>query len=103
MNTHRILLIILCCVNFTYKFAVAESATDYPSKPIHIIVPVAAGGNVDIVARTLGNEMSKILGQTVVVENKPSSASIVGTQYVAKQLRMATPCWRTRVHFLRLL
>ena len=47
-------------------------------------MPVAAGGNVDIVARTLGNELSKILGQTVIVENKPSAASIVGTQYVAK-------------------
>jgi len=62
----------------------AQNTADYPNKPIHIIVPVAAGGNVDIVARTLGNEMSKILGQSVIIENKPSSASIVGTQYVAK-------------------
>jgi len=84
MNTHRILLFLLCCLSLICNFAIAESVADYPSKPIHIIVPVAAGGNVDIVARTLGNEMSKILGQTVVIENKPSSASIVGTQYVAK-------------------
>jgi len=62
----------------------AQNTADYPNKPIHIIVPVAAGGNVDIVARTLGNEMTKILGQSVIIENKPSSASIVGTQYVAK-------------------
>jgi len=62
----------------------AQNTADYPNKPIHIIVPVAAGGNVDIVARTLGNEMSKILGQSVIIENKPSSASIIGTQYVAK-------------------
>jgi tripartite-type tricarboxylate transporter receptor subunit TctC len=65
-------------------FSFAQNTADYPNKPIHIIVPVAAGGNVDIVARTLGNEMSKILGQSVIIENKPSSASIVGTQYVAK-------------------
>jgi tripartite-type tricarboxylate transporter receptor subunit TctC len=64
--------------------AIAQNTINYPNKPIHIIVPVAAGGNVDIVARTLGAEMSKILGQTIIVENKPSSASIVGTQYVAK-------------------
>ncbi len=62
----------------------AQNTADYPNKPIHIIVPVAAGGNVDIVARALGNEISKILGQSVIIENKPSSASIIGTQYVAK-------------------
>jgi len=63
---------------------VSNTASNYPNKPIHIIVPVAAGGNVDIVARTLGVEISKLLGQSVIVDNKPSAASIVGTQYVAK-------------------
>jgi len=62
----------------------AENVADFPSRPIKIIVPVAAGGNVDIVARTVGNELTKILGQNVVIENRPSSASIVGTQLVAK-------------------
>ena len=62
----------------------AENVADFPSRPINIIVPVAAGGNVDIVARTVGNELTKILGQNVVIENRPSSASIVGTQLVAK-------------------
>jgi tripartite-type tricarboxylate transporter receptor subunit TctC len=84
MNTKGTLLIILWFTSLISSIVFAESVADYPSKPIHIIVPVAAGGNVDIVARTLGNELSKILGQTVIIENKPSSASIVGTQYVAK-------------------
>ncbi len=56
----------------------------YPSKSIRIIVPVAPGGNVDIVARTLAAELTKSLGQTVIVENRPSAASLVGTQLVAK-------------------
>ena len=56
----------------------------WPSRPIKIIVPVAAGGTVDIVARMLAQELSKGLGQSVVVENRPSSASLVGTQLVAK-------------------
>ena len=56
----------------------------WPSRPIKIIVPVAAGGTVDIVARMIAQEISKGLGQTVVVENRPSSASLVGTQLVAK-------------------
>jgi tripartite-type tricarboxylate transporter receptor subunit TctC len=80
-------MIRLLCLISSLSFSIlsfAQNTADYPNKPIHIIVPVAAGGNVDIVARTLGNEMSKILGQSVIIENKPSSASIVGTQYVAK-------------------
>ena len=56
----------------------------WPSRPIKIIVPVAAGGTVDIVARMLAQELSQSLGQSVVVENRPSAASLVGTQLVAK-------------------
>ena len=59
-------------------------AQGYPTKSIRIIVPVAPGGNVDIVARTLAAELTKSLGQTVIVENRPSAASLVGTQQVAK-------------------
>ena len=65
--------------------SLAAHAQDvWPSRPIKIIVPVAAGGTVDIVARMLAQEMSQSLGQSVVVENRPSAASLVGTQLVAK-------------------
>ena len=64
--------------------ALAQSPSNYPNKPIRIIVPVAPGGNVDIVARTLAAELTRSMGQTVIVENRPSAASIVGTQLVAK-------------------
>jgi tripartite-type tricarboxylate transporter receptor subunit TctC len=80
----RLVRSAIICLIFVHNFSFAQSISDYPNKPIHIIVPVAAGGNVDIVARTLGNEISKILGQSVIIENRPSAASIVGTQLVAK-------------------
>ena len=60
------------------------AATQYPAKPVRIIVPVAAGGNVDIVARTLAQRFSESLGQQVLVDNRPSASSLVGTQLVAK-------------------
>lgn len=81
----------------------AQSAGGYPNKPVRIIVPVAAGGNVDIVARAVAQELSKAWGQSVVVENRPSAASIVGTQLVAKPRPMATPCWRIPAPFLQRL
>src|SRR5712691_8814198 len=64
--------------------ALAQSTADYPHRAIRIIVPLAAGGNVDIVARTLADQISKNLGQPVLVENRPGASSLVGTQFVAK-------------------
>ena len=56
----------------------------YPNRVVKFIVPVAAGGTVDIVARTLAQRMTDALGHQVIVENRPSASSLVGTQVVAK-------------------
>ena len=57
-------------------------AQGYPAKSIRLIVPLAPGGNQDIVARAVAEEVSKVLGQQIVVENRPGSSAIVGTQSV---------------------
>ncbi|HET7766232.1 MAG TPA: tripartite tricarboxylate transporter substrate binding protein [Burkholderiales bacterium] len=57
---------------------------DYPSRAVRIIVPLAAGGNVDIVARTVAEHISRTLGEPVIVENRPGASSLVGTLLVAK-------------------
>jgi tripartite-type tricarboxylate transporter receptor subunit TctC len=56
----------------------------YPSKPVRIVVPLAAGGTGDTLARLTGEEMSKSLGVAFVVENKPGSGGLIGTDAVAK-------------------
>lgn len=61
----------------------AQSASNFPNKPIRLIVPVAAGGNVDLVARAIAEPLSKALGQQVIVENRPGASSLVGTMMVA--------------------
>jgi tripartite-type tricarboxylate transporter receptor subunit TctC len=55
----------------------------YPDRPIHLIVPFAAGGNADIVGRLVGDQMSKALGQPVVVENRGGSGGGIGALAVA--------------------
>jgi tripartite-type tricarboxylate transporter receptor subunit TctC len=57
----------------------------YPAKIIRIINPLAAGGNVDIVVRGVAEQMSKQLGQQVLVENRPSASALLGTRYVKGQ------------------
>jgi len=65
----------------------AASAQDFPTRPIRMIVPFAPGGGTDINARILADPMSRALGQTVVVDNRPGAGSIIGTDLAAK----ATP------------
>jgi tripartite-type tricarboxylate transporter receptor subunit TctC len=64
--------------------AAAAAAQAYPAKPIRVIVPVAAGGNQEITIRAVAEEMAKRLGQPLVVEARPSSSALVGTQFVAR-------------------
>ncbi len=59
-------------------------AQSYPSKPLHLIVPFAAGGTGDVLGRLLASKMSEGLGQPVVVEFKPGAGTTLGTDFVAK-------------------
>jgi tripartite-type tricarboxylate transporter receptor subunit TctC len=58
----------------------ASAQSPFPSRPVHIFVPYAAGGAVDILARTLGDVVSRQWGQSVVVENRPGAGGVVASQ-----------------------
>jgi tripartite-type tricarboxylate transporter receptor subunit TctC len=64
--------------------AAAQPAGWQPSKPIRIVVPYTPGGSSDIIARAISDPLSKALGQTVIVENKPGANGNTGTDAVAK-------------------
>ena len=64
--------------------SVACAQAPYPSKTIRIVVPLAPGGNVDLVARALAQTVSENIGQQIIIDNRPGASSLVGTQYVAK-------------------
>jgi tripartite-type tricarboxylate transporter receptor subunit TctC len=63
-------------------FSSCVLAQGFPSKPLRIIVPLVPGGNQDIVARAVAEELAKGLDQQVIVENRPGASAIVGTQFV---------------------
>jgi tripartite-type tricarboxylate transporter receptor subunit TctC len=70
---------------FTLSLACASAgAQAYPSHAIKLVVPYGVGGSADLYARLLGAKLQEILGQAVVIENKPGGGSIVGTDAVAK-------------------
>src|SRR5260221_7624597 len=56
----------------------------YPTKPIHMIIPFAPGGASDFVGRIMQPKMSELLGQPIIVENKPGAAGNIGAEYAAK-------------------
>lgn len=62
----------------------SHAQSNYPEKPIRIVVPFLPGGSPDVVARLIGDRMSRALGQPVVVENKPGANGIIGADTVAK-------------------
>ncbi len=62
----------------------AAAAQTYPSRPLRVIVPQPPGGGFDLVARTLSEPLGALLGQPVIVENRPGGGTTVGTDLVAK-------------------
>jgi tripartite-type tricarboxylate transporter receptor subunit TctC len=65
--------------------AQSDPAANYPNKPIRVIVPFAAGGGNDIFARLVGQKLGEILGQTLVIENRPAAGGRVAAEFVANQ------------------
>ena len=71
-------------VVFAALFAGAACAQPFPAKPVRIIIGVTAGGLSDTFARGLANELSKLWGQSVLVENRPGASDLVAAEVAAK-------------------
>ena len=82
MKKHFLRHIFLLAAGFLFtQFSVAQ---DWPSKPVRIVVPYPAGGGVDAAARLVGQHLSTVLGQTVVIEPKPGGGTVIGAEMVAR-------------------
>jgi tripartite-type tricarboxylate transporter receptor subunit TctC len=78
------LLLLACSVAAAAPVMAAESASAYPSKPIHLVLPFPPGGPTDTVSRALGEKLSKAWNVPVVIENRPGGNSFIATEAVAR-------------------
>jgi tripartite-type tricarboxylate transporter receptor subunit TctC len=77
-------LLLLLSPGFQLLSPTLAAADDLPKKPIRLIVPFPPGGPNDIIARVIGQRMSEMIGQPVVVDNRPGQGGVLGTDVVAK-------------------
>src|SRR5712672_3672171 len=88
----RMLLRIAALALSLCAIAPPVAAADYPDHAIKMIVPFAAGGGTDVLARIIAQNLNSRWGQPVVVENQPGASGGIGTRAVMKASPMATPC-----------
>lgn len=76
--------VIVAALLTTGLFSQQAALAQYPTKPVHIVVPYPAGGAVDAFARVLTQQLSEMWGQQVVVDNRPGASTMIGADQVAK-------------------
>ena len=87
LHLHQWIRLVITLVLLPSLHAISAPENDYPSRPIKIVIPFPAGGSTDAMARNLGPALGKVLGQSIVIENKSGASGTVGADFVAK----ATP------------
>jgi tripartite-type tricarboxylate transporter receptor subunit TctC len=80
----RWIILLASLVSLLAAIGATRAQDAFPSRPVHVLVPFAPGGAVDIVARTLGDELSNRWGRAVVVENRPGAGGVVASEAAAK-------------------
>ncbi len=83
MRAFAAIMRMLLPAALAFMLAAPVSAESFPSRPIHLILPYAPGGIIEFVGRTLAQHLGEVLGQPVVVEDRPGAGGIVGVDYVA--------------------
>ena len=83
MNRSKSVTCVLLWASLFLSLAAPARADDFPSRPVHLIIPYGPGGIVDFAGRELAQKLGNVLNQTVVPDNKPGAGGIVGVDYVA--------------------
>ena len=73
-------------VVFSVLASVAVNAADFPAKPIRVVVPWPAGGSTDTLARIVGQRLTTLVGQPIVIDNRGGASGTIGVDMVAKSI-----------------
>ncbi|MBI2296762.1 MAG: tripartite tricarboxylate transporter substrate binding protein [Betaproteobacteria bacterium] len=84
MNARVALSLLLAAACASGSAAALGQSRDFPSRPVRMIVPVPPGGSVDVVARILHHKLAEVMGQTIVVDNRPGASGNIGTELAAR-------------------
>jgi tripartite-type tricarboxylate transporter receptor subunit TctC len=84
MRLFKIIGFMWICVSALHANAQSAPTRDYPSHPIKMVVPYAAGGPMDFIGRTLIPRLTQSLGQPIVIDNRAGAGGAIGTDLVAK-------------------
>ena len=82
MRCNRVVALLAC--GFACVFACNAAHAQYPTRPVKLVVPYIAGSAPDVVARKLGERLGQLLGQTMVIENRPGAGGNLGSDFIAK-------------------
>src|SRR3990172_10244118 len=74
----------LCAFAAMFVLATAAQGQNFPTKPVHLVVPFPAGGPTDLLARMIGQKLAGMWNQQVVIENRPGAGSMIGVDAAAK-------------------
>ena len=77
-------LTLLAAMTIVALASMPSAAQDFPTRPVRFVVPYAAGGSGDLLARLLGNKLAAIWGQQVVVDNRAGGGGLIGTEFAAR-------------------
>jgi tripartite-type tricarboxylate transporter receptor subunit TctC len=80
----RLLALMAALASLALALPAPAAAQDFPSRPVRFIVPYAAGGSGDLLARLLGNKLASLWGQQVVVDNRAGGGGLIGTEAAAR-------------------
>jgi tripartite-type tricarboxylate transporter receptor subunit TctC len=84
MNRRRTLIALAAIVALVPGLAASALAQAWPTRPVRLVVPFAPGGSTDVVGRIVADQLTRVWGETVVVDNKPGAGTNLGTEAVAK-------------------
>ena len=83
---------LVCSALLLGMVGTVVAQSPYPGKPIRVVVPYPPGGATDIMARTVAQRLTEVMGQQVVIDNKAGGNSGIGAEIVPRPQPMATPC-----------